>query len=175
MVTRKKNQGFTIIEMVIGIALLGIMMFLIIPFLFAGNAIFHESTDQSNAQQNVRTIGDFITEELRLAKSISSTEPSSIKPYYQLEIKTDGGEKQLVYKKETDTQTTTTKIGNPIKDLSFSSFLDPEKKQIIHVMIEQQEGKQQYKIEFDLLIENIDALEGMGSSNTCIFYTKHEE
>lgn len=68
--TRTYKKGFTLIELVIVIAILGIVIYLGFSFFSFGNRSFSRGQDQSSIQHSVRMASRYITDEIRTAKDV---------------------------------------------------------------------------------------------------------
>ena len=67
----QKNEGFTIIELVITLAILGIVISLGFSFFSFGNNTFSKGQSQSSIQHTVRMASRYITDEIRTSKDIT--------------------------------------------------------------------------------------------------------
>ncbi|MDM8535023.1 prepilin-type N-terminal cleavage/methylation domain-containing protein, partial [Clostridiaceae bacterium HSG29] len=68
------NKGFTLIELIIVIALTGIVMVLATNSLFFSSNTFHSTSDQQSIQSDSRIITTFIENEISYASSIEILE-----------------------------------------------------------------------------------------------------
>lgn len=78
--TRKKN-GFTLIEVVVTIALIGIIVPILYNFISFGGNIFSKGTTKADTQNDVNLIAYKITNDLRTASHISLTAVSGYTEY----------------------------------------------------------------------------------------------
>lgn len=66
----KSNQGITLVELLITLALLGIVLALGFNYYFFGSRTFEEGETRANVQREMRLAADDITRQLRLAHSV---------------------------------------------------------------------------------------------------------
>jgi prepilin-type N-terminal cleavage/methylation domain-containing protein len=66
----RAKQGFTLIELIISLAILSIVMTSIISFFLYNNRVFAKGVDQFNVQSNIRLASDYITNQIRYATKI---------------------------------------------------------------------------------------------------------
>jgi prepilin-type N-terminal cleavage/methylation domain-containing protein len=64
------NKGLTIIELIISIAVLGIILISAYSFLFFSNRTFSKGVTQRNVQSNIRIATDYITSQIRYATAV---------------------------------------------------------------------------------------------------------
>lgn len=77
----KNRNGFTFIELIVFLALLGIVLAIVFRIFFLGQVAFDAGSAQYQLQSDLRDAGDFIMDELRNATEviIMDTPPSSVK------------------------------------------------------------------------------------------------
>ena len=68
---KKKNKGFTLVELVVTVAILSIVMIIVTNFFLYNNRIFRKSDSLSQVQFDVRMASDYITTELRNVENVS--------------------------------------------------------------------------------------------------------
>lgn len=75
----QNKKGFTLIEVILAIAILSIVISAVFPAIISVNKAYTAGNERSNIQQNVRFAANFITQEIRFASSVSilSEIPSS--------------------------------------------------------------------------------------------------
>lgn len=154
MNTLRRKKGVTLIELIVALAILGIVIIGVSSFIMFSNKTFNISEKQSDAQFNVRFASESITKELRVADTIeildnTPAEFESDKKYIYVEgnsIKLFmGGYKKIILKGSsnfTPTLTFKKKSGNG-KVLNFT--------------IDGLEENQKFKIDSDILILNMPA------------------
>ncbi len=80
------DKGFTVVELLIALALLGIVLSLGYFLFFGGTKSFDTGTARANVQQNVRLVNVVLKNELRNAILISTIEPpGDYDGFFQLE------------------------------------------------------------------------------------------
>lgn len=67
---KKTQHGFTLIELVVTIAILGIVSLLIYQFFSFGTLAFGRGSDKFDLQTELRLVSDYITEEIRFADQV---------------------------------------------------------------------------------------------------------
>ncbi len=176
-----KNSGFSLIELLVSIGLMGIVILILFSIYLTSNKIFNKTTNQSSNQQDVRLVADYITREIRSGKIISINENDVKKgnnKYYALIFKIDSNDnKKYLYKKSIDTSTGSTeiKIGNSLNDLKF---LPASKNGMMKMSITDDEKNQNYNLVFEFSLDNINSAV-IPIANTqgveTIYYSKWEE
>lgn len=176
-----KSRGFSLIELLVSIGLMGIVILIIFSIFLTSNKIFNKTTNQSSNQQDVRLVADYITREIRSAKIISINENDVKKDnnkYYALIFKIDSNDnKKYLIKKSIDTSTGSTeiKIGNSLNDLKF---LPASKNGMMKISITDDEKNQNYNLVFEFSLDNIN-ISVIPTANTqgveTIYYAKWEE
>ena len=160
------RKGITLIELVLTIALMGVVLQVVYSILFVGNTSYSISTNKGFAQQDVRIVGDFVKSELKHITQMSVSD-NYVDEYYSLRIKDEDGKKLLIKSKHVytgdgteenkETATTTTVISSiPInlESLTITNDILGE----IDLLISQEEGKgvQKSRYELPLKIETIN-------------------
>jgi prepilin-type N-terminal cleavage/methylation domain-containing protein len=72
----KKNGGFTLIELIVTLAIFSIVLVAILNLFLFNNRVYSRSENLSEVQFDVRMASDYITTELRNKNSISITDNS---------------------------------------------------------------------------------------------------
>lgn len=170
------RKGVTLIELVISLALVGIIIQVVYSIFFVGNTSYSISANKGFSQQDVRLLGDFLSSELKYITDISTTdEDYLVGEYYSIRIKNEEDKKVLVktlhkYEDEVLEETETKKIYGNWKSIIFSNIDEGE----IDIYISQEEGKGNQKSSYNLPLklitvnkrdlmenfENIDLVEG---------------
>ncbi|HHU49378.1 MAG: hypothetical protein ACOYEH_07115 [Caldicoprobacterales bacterium] len=98
----KKIKGLTLIELVIFMALIGLVLQLVYTLFFMGNNSFVINTNKGVTQQEVRLLGDIIDSELKyitnMTTDYSVVEEHFLRSYYSLEFTNDSGVPALLRK-----------------------------------------------------------------------------
>ena len=98
----KKIKGLTLIELVIFMALIGLVLQLVYTLFCMGNNSFVINTNKGVAQQEVRLLGDIIDSELKyitnMTTDYSVVEEHFLRSYYSLEFTNDSGVPALLRK-----------------------------------------------------------------------------
>lgn len=85
----KNQKGITLIELIVTLAILGIIIPVVYSVFFAGASSYSFSTNKGFAQQDLRRTADYLTKELRLITDINDEDLSSTE-YYSLRINSEG-------------------------------------------------------------------------------------
>lgn len=162
-----KRKGFTLIEVLMAVALFSVLVAVVFSMYFVGTKTFSIAVDQSFIQKQARTAADFISKELRTAKAIS-IDPMSFsgEDCYILQLKDKNGERYLVK---------TTKQGGqqsdafvvPLSEMTFSS----NNSNMLSVYVKAGDIRM-YEINFDVRLENISAV-SIQQGSTVIYYSKY--
>lgn len=166
------NKGVTLIELLIVLAIIGIVLQVLYSIFFIGNKSFNTSKNKGFAQQDSRIAYTYITNELKTAKFISPNQLTG--KYYSLrfengelykDLYNEDGTKQIIL------------ISNNLNKVEFI-HLDVTSRGIINVIIVAEEGKegkdkQDYKLNFNVLLENIPNYEELIDADI-IYYSKYE-
>jgi uncharacterized repeat protein (TIGR02543 family) len=93
----KKRKGVSLIELVLTIAILSMVIQLVYSLLFAGKTSYSVSTNIGFAQQSTRLAGNFISEELRYASTLSDNKEAYDTDFYSIS-KVDYGDTSILVK-----------------------------------------------------------------------------
>lgn len=114
----KKNiKGFTLIELIIALAIFSVVVFMAFSILVFGNKSFSNGTDRSDVQFDFRMTSSFITDELRNATEVQilSTMPATpTTGYNYIYI---SGKKIISVKNGTSTNKTDAVVDTPVNSL----------------------------------------------------------
>lgn len=95
---KNKKNGFTLVEIIVSIAIVGMILSILISMNVFGGKTFKRGSDRSQNQYDVRMAADFITKKLRYAESIEikdiTTPPSGKNCLY---LKNSGGKAEILY------------------------------------------------------------------------------
>lgn len=99
---KKQNKGFTLIEIIVVIGIMGMLTTMIYQFVLQGNDLFNQSRDQALAQDILRKVMTSIAKELRAAQNadtgaylLASAEEQSI--IFYSDVDNDGSRERLRY------------------------------------------------------------------------------
>lgn len=169
MKLRKLNRkGISIIELILVLAIAGIVFQMVYSILFVGSKSFVKGKDMGFAQQDGRILSDAITKELRVAKTIE-VENIPAGKYHFLKvmngdlIKTsvDGGNKETVL------------FSGSIENLVFERKSE-DGQGVLRCILTLKEGKEVYTSEFNVLLENLPAYNAEFENMKTIYYTTYE-
>lgn len=78
----RNRRGFTLIEIITAMALLGLVTLMVFSFFSYGNAAFTQGKRQNNTQADLRIVNDYVVQEIRFATSVtlSPSHPGTIDP-----------------------------------------------------------------------------------------------
>ncbi len=66
---KREDQGFTLMELLVVLAVLGLLLAGVFGFFLFGARVYHEGTDQAQAQHQLRYAAEYITREVRFANN----------------------------------------------------------------------------------------------------------
>ena len=150
------SKGFTLIELIIVMAIMSIVLTLGFSMLLNGQKTFNMSIDKTDVQSDIRMAADFITKELRnvQAISVSNTQPASTPS--ENYIYADSADQKMKYwaasaanpvdKTDAFIQLTT--------DLTFA-LKKVNDKYMISFTINGSKGTTSYSIQSEVLLNNI--------------------
>lgn len=166
-----KRKGITLIEILITLAILGIVIQIIYSIFFVGNKSFYIGKNKAFTQQDARIASDCIMKELRTAKYITPEKPITGK-YYSLSINQGKLIKETIIDGIEQSNPKTLFPGS-LTDLKFNYTIG-NPKGIIEVEVTAGEKEQQANFKFDTLLENIPDYETVIDSKSIIYYIKYE-
>jgi prepilin-type N-terminal cleavage/methylation domain-containing protein len=155
------NKGFTLVELILSLALLLIALLLIFNIYFLGNNIFNRSVDQGDIQRNVRVAMDKVTEEIRMADFITSKVSEDGKINGKSEYYSIGLEENKLVKKysEEDEEEVIAEL---------SDILFKPKNGGLSLKI----SRDNYEIETEIPLENNPSIDIDNEGTHVIYYTK---
>lgn len=174
----KKRRGVSLIELVLTVALLGLVIQVVYSVFFVGSTSYSVSTNKGFSQQDVRIAADFITKELKTATEIG-IDLENKNGFYSLEIESAGARGNLVkYFNQLDDKGTIDTTDDELVKTPITSFSGNWKKfelsnsnaGIIGVSISQDEGsgngKSGYSISFSIdLINNTSEINAFSTTD----------
>lgn len=146
----KNRNGLTLVEIIIVIAIIGILSAVASSVFFSGTKSFEFSKDKGFAQQEARLAATIITRELRTAVEWSVNADSA--------SMADAGFKKI----DKDSF-------DNVSSISFSS----EGNNILLVKLTAEETNANQNIEFKVLLENSQDLSVFGSEKNAVYYKKY--
>lgn len=170
------NKGVTLIELLIVLAIIGIILQVVYSIFFVGNKSFNIGKDRGFAQQDARIASDIVIKELRTAKSISFIDGEFTGKHYSLSRNSSG---QLIRTSFDGINITETKVlfSGSLIGLKFNNKLNESNvivSGIVNGKIIAEEGKQQTSFNFDILLENIPNYNTVITDEETIYYTKYD-
>lgn len=170
------NKGVTLIELLIVLAIMGIVFQVIYSIFFIGNKSFNTSKNKGFAQQDVRIASTYIINEIRTAKEIS-TDPIDILEgkYYAFTLKNGKLCKETFNNDDSSEQILS--LSSNLSKLEFN-YIEGNRQGIINIIVAAEEGQkgkdeQIYEVNFDVLLENIPNYNKEINQNI-IYYLKYE-
>src|SRR5690554_4851915 len=85
----RNRKGISLIELILTLALVGLIIQIAYSVLFVGATSHSISTGKGFAQQDIRLTADFLTNELRLVTDISEDD-YEFSEYYSIKINNEG-------------------------------------------------------------------------------------
>ncbi len=92
----KRRKGITLIELVLTVALVGLVTQVVYSVFFAGTASYSVSTNKGFSQQDVRLVSDFLNRELKYISEFTDTQSDLANNYYSLKIEEIDGSNRLI-------------------------------------------------------------------------------
>lgn len=165
------NKGITLIELLIVLAIMGIILQVIYSVFFVGNKSFIIGKEKGFAQQDARLIAEIVTKELRTAKEVSIDLSTISGNYYFLEFDKDNS-RLIKQDKDKDKPPMIVAEGS-IEKLSFNRDTE-DTSGVISVTIIVKENNQSFSLDFDILLENLTDFNQIISDSNKIYYTKYD-
>src|SRR5690554_877494 len=92
------RKGLSLIELVLTVALVGIVIQVIYSVFFVSTTSYSVSTNKGFSQQDVRLVSDFMANEIKYVSIFSDMQSDFSDNYYSLSIEEIDGNKKLVKK-----------------------------------------------------------------------------
>ncbi len=151
---KNKKNGFTLVEVILTIALIGIVTPIIYSLLFSGQKSFKLGTEEVYEQQDHRLLRNQLAKELRFATYLSNDKPkrdsddNKYKKYYSIELEDEKIIKKE-YKKSDDLPTSNGQILSSFKggEIDFDFRWD-------FLFVEYKDEEDKIIEEFTILLEN---------------------
>lgn len=146
-----QNEGFTIIELLITLAILVIVIAIGYTFNFYVIRSFDIASKQSSVQENVRLAKSIIENKVRYSKmELLGAKPGTIDPGYQVIYVEDGVIKYI------DADGNTSDLIGAISDgVNMGIYFENKGSSLLRVCVQGDiEGDYQYNIDSDMLIYN---------------------
>lgn len=101
----EKHKGFTLIEVILTLAIIGIVIQLSYSLLFSGTKSFQVGRDKGLSQQDFRIVQEILKKEIRYVKYLNNIAPEddvneTYEKYYSLELKENDDESYSFIRKE---------------------------------------------------------------------------
>lgn len=172
-----KKNGITLIELILTLSLMAIVIQIIFSFYFVSNKSFETSKEIGFAQQDVRLVADYITNELKYARNIFTTN-SETEPCYAIALNDDGNIVRYTYNGSEVPPEVILKAkieGISFKNVNIDGAI--ENKRLISITIRskilEEGGNPKFKLdEFEILLENIRDYTNPIDNANIIYYTK---
>jgi prepilin-type N-terminal cleavage/methylation domain-containing protein len=170
-IKRKHNRGFTLIEIIIAFAILGIVTAMFFSFFVFGNNTYKLGTEQYDVQSDIRTSSDYIVESVRFSTSVSlipMTTPLTKDADFNYLYVQDGNIYSYVWNGSSHDFK---KIGSGITSASFTGAVE-NNKTVLSVLLQGNKGEQDYTITTETELPNL-SLKGqtLDSSGQVIKYS----
>lgn len=170
------NNGITLIELIITLAIMLLVIQMMYSIFFIGNKSFNVSKNKGFAQQEARIVADFINNELKTSKEISENKLMGM--HYSLSLNDKGQLSRKTYNEDGSEDENKEKlISNNLSEIKFQG-VDGNQKGIINITINATEGektkdKQKYSLDINVLLENLPDFNKSMDENI-IYYSKYE-
>lgn len=150
----KNEKGVTLIELLIAMAILGIVLSVAYSLLFYGNTTFSHGNRQYNTQSSVRIAADYAEQELRFATTISilnSVPSPKLEPYNYMYID-NGRLVHEIYDSGSGNYSTRSFNLNVLDNISTFAFIDDSR---LGITIEAEDGEQGYLLNREVNLLNV--------------------
>lgn len=161
------NKALTLIEIIVTMAILGIIIAFIFSFQNFETKIFNRTVTKSDLQSDIRTAADYIVNELRNATEISLSTPANPSNYNRIYINAN---QIAIDKADGSNEFRTEAVIAETDDLSFSVGT-ANSSYLLDFSIKATKGEQEYQTDGRVILNNIREITGNTSGNT-IYYIK---
>lgn len=145
------RKGFTIVELIIVLTLLGIVLGVGYNLFFYGENTFRKGSNKYQLQSDVRLASDFISEEIRNAVEVDIISlPITAQTGYHY-IYLDGSIIKYLYNGNTENKTTAIMNNQAI----FSIRKDSSNKNFLKITLKGKLDGQEYDLETEIYLSNI--------------------
>lgn len=147
------RKGFTLVELVIFLVLLGIVLAIIFRVFYVGHNAFAAGSTQFQLQSDLRKAGDFITDELRYAEEIDIADSPDDDGYCYIFLE----DSRIKYQYKDDIRD----ITDPIitNDNIFEIKRDSNGRNFLSINITGAMQGKSYNITTEVLLKNVSNLE----------------
>lgn len=154
---RIHKKGFTLIELIVVLSLIGIVIQMGYSMLLYGNNTFNLSTSRGLSQQNVRLAETFLTNELKYINHISLTSDDFLNNFYSLKYENGALIKSRHVTGDVDNPIITTELQRIAGDWDTINISNPEPGEI-HTLVGQAElvGNKTSRFELPFVINTIN-------------------
>ena len=149
---KNKARGFTLIEVILVLALIGAMTPIIYSVFFGGQKGFEVSVEQVQEQADHRILRDYLVKELRYVSYIANEKPEKYEIYYSLEIDENKELKKTEYEKKEEGYEIKSESILPIKFKNLNIKVADGNSKVLEVTIDPD-------YTFTILLENEAMLE----------------
>jgi prepilin-type N-terminal cleavage/methylation domain-containing protein len=163
------RRGITLVELLIVLAIFGIVTQTIYSIFFVGNKSYNMSKNKGFIQQDVRIAADFINRELRIVKDIAKDQNVLEEKYYSLSVE-EGKLVKTMFNGEISEESIP--LSGTLKGIKFN-YVHGDVKGIVTVIIEAEENGEAYSLKFNVLLENLPRYDNPIDQNI-IYYSKYE-
>ena len=148
----KNNKGITLLEIIISLAIVGLLLTLTFNLFFFGNEVFARGSEQYNIQTSVRMSTSSITDTVRYATAlyIESNKPDTFEDQYHY-IYYENGTVLYSYI-DSDNTRKTRFLGTDITSLEFNKQSD----RLVNMSVTGVERNQTYEINMDIGLPNME-------------------
>ena len=169
MQIKDNDKGVTLIELIIVIGLLVVVLAVLYNIFMVSQKSFQIGIDKSIVQQDARVCSNKITDELKLAKTVSLTEPTG--EYYRISLKPNGTTvyKSVIITKYSEGVAAEQEFGSYIQSITFTTKTTNSK--VVQFDMVVTTGKQTIPINSSVQLINTTA--DLTTSSSQVFYTKY--
>ncbi len=151
IVIKKNQKGFTLVELIVALAIIALIMGVMSSAFIAATRTFEKGLDQYDLQANIRLASDFIINEVRNASEISLTRPDSPNDYNKIFFINN----MISYKPAGSARIDLTPaIIDARRDINFS-LTQTGSQYMLEITIEAVQDENDYSITTQVLLNNV--------------------
>lgn len=156
---KKRKKGFTLIELIVVISLLGFVLLIAFNMQLFGNKVYNKGSSKADIQSNLRLSSNFISDKIRYASNVKilTGMPSSPDPTKEY-IYSEGGVLKLY------SQGNVSNISGGLPDVASTLYFEDADAQTVYFKINGDKKGENYQIDSSVYMLNVGT-GGIGTSN----------